>query len=461
MSTVDRSVPADDAVALWGLEAEMSSFEAVMWRAEAEPRLRSDGVVVELLDGTPDWDRLGAAHRRGARLVPRLAQRVVEDPLLLGPPSWVDTELDLEHHLTRVRLDDGAGLGQVLELAAELMMAPFDRTRPLWRSILVEGLPDGTSAYLLKAHHSLSDGTGAIQLFDLMHSGQREPAAHAEPATAQAKRRTRRATDLVAGSLGAALRLTADLLAHPKSPGEVVAYTRSLARVLQPETAGSPLLQPRGLSRRLGVLEVSVDGLRKAGKAAGGSLNDAYLAALLGGLRRYHLLHGTELSELPMAFPVTIRGTDDAPGGNRFAAASMAGPLGDVAPADRIREVSRRSRMARSEPALDFLSRLAPVMARLPAAVLGSLAMRTAERIDLQASNIPGLTRESYLAGCRVERMFVFGPTPGCAIMATLVSHQATCCIGITVDHEAVPDPDTLLRCVEAGLAEVLSVAGS
>jgi diacylglycerol O-acyltransferase len=442
----------------------MSWFETVMWRAEAEPRLRSDGVVVELLDSTPDWDRLCAAHLWGAGVVPRLRQRVVEDPFHVGPATWVDTDLDLDHHLSRIRLEAGAGLDQVLELAAELLMAPFDRSRPLWRSVLVEGLPEGSSAYLLKAHHSLSDGTGAIQLFDLVHSTQAEPLAHKQPAAPQAKRRGGRATDLVTGPLGAALRVTADVLAHPESTGRVVEYARSLARVSQPVAAGSPLLQPRGLSRRLRVLEVPVDDLRKAGKAAGGSLNDAYLAALLGGLRRYHLLHGSDpedLAELPMAFPVTIRGKDDAPGGNRFAAASMSGPLGDLEPAHRIQEVSRRSRAARSESALDFLDRLAPVMAMLPGPLLGALALRTAQRIDLQASNIPGLTRESYLAGSRVERMFVFGPTPGCAVMATLVSHQGTCCIGITVDHQAVPDADALLRCLEEGLAEVLSVGGS
>ena len=433
----------------------MSPFEAVMWRAEAEPRLRSDGVVVELLDSTPDWDRLYAAHEWGAGVVPRLRQRVVEDPFHLTPPRWVDTELDLGHHLSRVRLQAGATLAQVLELAAELLMTPFDRTRPLWRSVMVEGLPGGASAYLLKAHHSLSDGTGAIQLFDLVHSHQREPLLHKEVLHAQ-PRGDGRAIDLVTGPLGAALRVITRLLAHPETTGQVVDYARSLARVSQPVAAGSPLLQPRGLSRRLRVLEVPVDDLRTAGKAAGGSLNDAYLAALLGGLRRYHLLHGRDVAELPMAFPVTVRGKDDAAGGNRFAAASMSGPLGDLPPADRIREVSRRSRIARSEPALDFLSRLAPGMARLPAAVLGALALRTAGRIDLQASNIPGLTRKSYIAGARVERMFVFGPTPGCAVMATLVSHQGTCCIGITVDHQAVTDPDVLLACLEQGFAEVL-----
>ena len=42
-------------------------------------------------------------------------------------------------------------------------MAPFDRARPLWEATLVEGLPDGRAAYLLKLHHSLADGKGLVQ----------------------------------------------------------------------------------------------------------------------------------------------------------------------------------------------------------------------------------------------------------------------------------------------------------
>jgi diacylglycerol O-acyltransferase len=442
----------------------MSSLESVMWRAEVEPRLRSDGVVVELLDRVPDWDRLQQAHLWGASLVPRLRQRVVEDLLRLGPPTWVDADLDLGYHMSRVRLSDGGGLEQVLELAAALLMAPFDPARPLWQSVLVEGLPNGTAAFIMKAHHSLSDGTGAIQLFDLLHSSSPEPSGRGSapalrPSTGVSTvgLAATRGVDVIRGAVPQTLRLLHGVASmRPRTATGALHYARSLARISQPPADPSPLLQPRGLSRRLRVLEVPVADLRAAGKAEGCSLNDAYLAALLGGLRLYHLRCGADPKDLPMAFPVAVRATSDAPGGNHFAAVSMAGPLGDLSPQERIREVSRRSRSARSEPALDFLSRLAPVMSRIPSSPLASLSLRVSERIDLQASNIPGLTRTSYVAGARVDRMFVFGPTPGCAVMATLVSHNGTCCIGITVDHDAVPDPDLLMSCMQEALTELV-----
>ena len=50
-----------------------------MWRAEAaDPRLRVNVSLLELLDPAPDWDRLFAAHEWASRMVPRMRQRVVE-----------------------------------------------------------------------------------------------------------------------------------------------------------------------------------------------------------------------------------------------------------------------------------------------------------------------------------------------------------------------------------------------
>src|ERR1700694_5621405 len=50
----------------WSAETEMSDLEATFWRAEVDPRLRSGGVVMDVLDDVPDWDRLARRPRRGA-----------------------------------------------------------------------------------------------------------------------------------------------------------------------------------------------------------------------------------------------------------------------------------------------------------------------------------------------------------------------------------------------------------
>ena len=172
MPKTDRTASA----AQWGVEPALNDVEALMWKAEASPRLRSSGVFVDLLDRAPEWERLLAAHRWAVDLVPRLRQRVVEDPLRIGPPSWViDEGFDLDYHVRRVRAPEPAAFDEVLTIAQALAMAPLDRARPLWEAVLVEGLADGRAAYLLKLHHSLTDGQASIQLFDLLHAMSPDP----------------------------------------------------------------------------------------------------------------------------------------------------------------------------------------------------------------------------------------------------------------------------------------------
>jgi WS/DGAT/MGAT family acyltransferase len=464
----DEEAPATE----WGVDPSLNDVEALMWKAEASPRLRSAGVFVDLLDGAPDWDRLVAAHEWAIDLVPRLRQRVVDDPLRIGPPTWViDDGFDLGYHLRRVRVPAPATFDEALTVAQSLAMSPLDRARPLWEAVLVEGLTDGRAAYLLKLHHSLTDGQAALQLFDLLHSSTPEPTPDKPRVAADVRRadsRARVVTRQLTGSIGAAwrtagraLELGGDLVRRPQPTVTSGArFAGSLARVTgAPPAAPSPLMTNRGLSRRFGAIDLPLASLRAAGKAVGGSVNDAYLASLVGGLRHYHEAHGIEVGELPIAFPVSLR-TDDHPmGGNRFAGARIAGPVGVAEPRDRIRVIRERVLAAREEPALDFMGFLAPALTRVPAPLLTRMTERMMRATDLQASNIAGLARPAFIAGAEILRMYPFAPVPGAAVMVTLVSHNGTCCIGINVDAAAVPDTDVFVASLRAGFAEVLALA--
>ncbi|MCW2512323.1 MAG: hypothetical protein JWR11_1365, partial [Mycobacterium sp.] len=43
----------DEIGSAWGGGADMSAWEALMWRSDGDYRTRSTGVVVELLDAEP------------------------------------------------------------------------------------------------------------------------------------------------------------------------------------------------------------------------------------------------------------------------------------------------------------------------------------------------------------------------------------------------------------------------
>ena len=477
MSTPQAGPPDDLAAAgaAWSASLEMNPVEAMMWRAEADPRLRSTITTVEVLDCVPDWDRLLAAHDWASRIVPRFRQRVVEPPFGLGSPTWVtDAEVDFAYHMNHIRLSGPGTMQQLLEEAQSMAMRPFDRARPLWEAALVEGLEGDRAGYILKSHHSMSDGIGGVQMLGLLHSRTREPrVGRAEPAAPlgtargplqvlaeQTARRVRTAPTKAVSRTGSALGLAGRMLRRPDHVVlEAARFAGSLGRMaISPDTEPSPLLRDRGLGWRFEVLEVPLADLKAAGKAGGGSLNDAYLAAVLGGFRRYHEHFGVRVETMPMGIPISLRASADSLGGNRFAGVRFAAPVGQPDPGKRIRQVREFVLTVREEPALDATSLLAPVLSRLPAPVLARISGSITSANDVQASNVPGIPWPVYLAGARITRMYPFGPLPGCAAMITLISHNGTCCIGMNLDATAVRDTALLRRCMEEGVQEVLAL---
>jgi len=448
----------------------MSAFETLMWRAE-ERGMHSPVIALQILDTVPDWGRLVAVHEWATRMVPRARQRVVEAPLGLGAPRWSpDPHFELRSHLSRVRLCEGGGFTALLEAAARVAMSPFDRTRSPWQAVLYEGLPDGRAGYLLKMHHAGTDGLGVGQLLAQLHSARREPRADKPqpptPAAAQISglgvlahqvgRDIASLPGLLAGAAGAAR----GVLTHPVGAvGTAFRYASSLRRVLSPPAApGSPLLARRGPNWRFAALDIPLPGLRAAAKAAGATLNDAYLGALLGGYRRYHEALGAPVAAIPMAIPLSLRRPGDPGGGNRIAGARFSGPVHISDPTARIQTIRELILSAKREPAIDTIGLLSPALARLPGAISAPLAGSQTKGNDLQATLLPGVRREMYLAGAHIERVYPYAPLPGCAAMVILVTHGTVGCVGVNFDAAAVTDPELFLRCLSEGFTEVLSL---
>jgi hypothetical protein len=214
-----------------------------------------------------------------------------------------------------------------------------------------------------------------------------------------------------------------------------------------------------GVGTRLVTLDVPLDQLRAAGKAAGASVNDAFVAAVLGAMRIYHEQQGVVVEELPIAMPVSLRSDNDPLGGNRFAGARFAGPMAETDPVVRMRLIREFVVTVKDEPAIGFLDELSPVLTKLPSAVIIELSARLTATSDLQVSNIRGIGHAVYLAGVEVVGMYPFGPRPGVAAMIAMITYNGVCCLGLNVDPDAFPDSDVLSRCLREGFDEVLALA--
>ena len=99
----------------------------------------------------------------------------------------------------------------------------------------------------------------------------------------------------------------------------------SVGRLVAPATEPlSPVMTGRSLSVRFDTLVRPLDDLRMAAKAADGKLNDAFVAGVAGGLRRYHEQHGAPVDALRMTMPINVRTDGDRGRGGQPV---RAGPL--------------------------------------------------------------------------------------------------------------------------------------
>ena len=453
------------------IERHLSDTDAFTMQLERDPLLRSTVVAVALLDQAPDWEVLHDRVERATRLAPTFREKLIQVPLQLAPPRWViDADFDLSWHLRRARIPEGGGIPAVLTFARNVGMGAFDHDRPLWQITLLEGLPDNRAALVIKVHHALTDGIGGIQLATHVVDFERNGSVLG-PVPELPVGRPRGPLDGVADAAIYTARRVTDSLHHlvTFAPGVVVHAVRhpvevvtdaattaaSIARFVRPvTTTQSPVMTSRRLQWRYDVLDVPFAELHDAAHRGGGSLNDAFLAGITGGLRNYHDHHGRDVGTLRVTMPVSIREDDDPEGGNKVTLVRFEVPVGVTDPVERMQLIGARGRAARHERAIPYSNAIAATLNLLPITVTGGML----KHVDFLASNVPGFTGDVYIGGARLDAFYPFGPTLGAAVNFTLMSYGAVCNIGINTDAGAIPDPDILMDCLRRGFDEVLQI---
>ena len=169
-----------------GQPDELSPLDYLLHRGEAHPATRSAFLDLEILDRPADWGRLREAMDRASRVVIRMRQKVVVPPVPTTPPRWVvDPDFDLDYHLRRVALPAPGTLRQLLDLAEVTLQSPLDTSRALWEAVYVEGLAGNEhgsrAALLIKLSHAITDGLGALALFEQIYDTEREPGPRPMP----------------------------------------------------------------------------------------------------------------------------------------------------------------------------------------------------------------------------------------------------------------------------------------
>lgn len=447
----------------------MTDIEALMWRLDRfDARFRSVITVVVVLDRSPG---LAALRRRVdvlTRALPRFRERVVPPVTGWATPSWQpDADFDLAWHVRQVVAGGEGTVDDVLEMAAPMASTGLDPSRPLWHMELVEGMAGGRAAVIVRLHHTFTDGLGAMKLamvlFDLEAGATvpdlppleevRTPSV-AERLAGDVAHETGRVLGALRWAVPTLTGVARDTVADPEQRlAATVGLVRSVARVLTPsDRPASPVMTGRSTGAAFGALSADLEEVRAVAAAAGATVNDMFISAVIDGLRRYHARHASAPEHLRLGMPVNLRDAGDDSLRNQFFPARMMVPLQIQDPMDRLRAVHDLVLDQRRQPALRAYQPLAAAATRIE----GSEALigKVLTSVDVMASNVVGSADPLYLAGARVLRLIPFGPRGGSGLNLTTVSYDGSLHVGVNMDPAATPDTSTLMECLAEAFSE-------
>jgi diacylglycerol O-acyltransferase / wax synthase len=457
------------------------------------------GLLVLDPSGAPGGELTLSALR--AVLEPRLhlaaplRQRLVEVPLGLGRPYWVDDpEFDLEFHLREVALPLPGDAHQLAEQVARIHARPLDRTRPLWEMYLIDGVDGTHSAIYSKVHHAAIDGVSGAEILATVMDLTAEPRVvedvdwmpGALPSRLELLERGLLTTvtqpwDLLR-TLPKTLPHLADLPGAANLPGiravsdlsaavAKVATGRSARNVERRELRAprTPFNGPITAHRRFSFGSLPLSDLKRVKNAFGMTVNDVVMALCTSALRRWLLDHDA-LPSVPIvvAVPVSIRGGDQSgPGGNQISVMFAEMPTQVADPAERLASVmtamSEAKRQFQAVPAtiLQDLSTVIPTaLSGLAARQLFRLVTAPGLPFNLFVSNVPGPQVPLYVAGARVLGLYpvsaVTDMTGGLNI--TLFSYDGSIDFGLIACRELVPDVWNLIDYLRDALSELLEL---
>ncbi|WP_205474495.1 wax ester/triacylglycerol synthase family O-acyltransferase [Nocardioides sp. SYSU D00038] len=450
--------------------------------AEETPSTPRHNATVEIFEPGESgfaFDRLLALVEDRLSFVPRYRQRVQWVPGGLANPVWVDDpHFDLAYHVRRSALPRPGTLDQLRELVSRIVNRPLDRHRPLWEMYVVEGLAEGRVALLHKTHQALVDGVETVDLGQVLLDSSPEPRLDPDDDTWRPRGRPS-----ALGLVGGAVR---DNLTDPETAfGTLTSATSSLLRTAEGMARGSrrvvsglagrrpergtPISGELSQHRRVVAVRTPFESYKTIQQAHGGSINDAILATVAGGLRAWLMTRSESLAGLRTVravVPVSVIDPElEATSlGTQIAPHFVDLPIGEASPVVRLHQVSY-SFLAHKEGGRGVAaSRLASLAGFAPATfhAIGSrvAAAELRRGFSIPITNVPGPQTPLFAAGARMVGTYPVPPLlPGQALAIGVTSYDGWVMYGITADRDLVPDADVLGQCIDEALVELLDTA--
>lgn len=411
------------------------------------------GLVAELLE------------ERLVRRFPRFRQRVV-DPVGRRPAFEEGPSFEVANHVHRRALPGAGGEEELRALVADLIAPPLDPNRPLWHVYLIER-GDGRAALLWRIHHCIADGIALSRvLLSLTDEGEATVDSPHEGGGPGALRRLAglpgEAIDAGRRLGGAVVHEGMETLAHPdhlrELAGTALRDASTAAKLLaSPADAQTDLRASLSGARRVAwTAPFSLATVKEAGHRRRVTINDMLVSALAAALRE-SLASPAHPDEIHAMVPFNLRALDEpvaAELGNDFALILLELPLGDVGPAERLREVSSRMEAIKRSHEAPIAYGLVGAIGLTPPWLEDRLIGFFTEKASLVVTNVPGPRERLSFAGVPIERVLVWAPCSGSLGMTvSIFSYAGEVTVGFMVDTALLADPEPLARVYERELA--------
>jgi diacylglycerol O-acyltransferase / wax synthase len=480
---------------------QLSALDAQFLNVESPSTVGHVGSLV-LLDPSTAPDGGWGLEAVRAVLEPRLhlaapfRQRLVEVPLGLGRPYWVDDpHFDIEFHLRELALPAPGDHEQLGEQVSRIHARQLDRSRPLWEAYVITGLEAGKAAFYSKIHHAAIDGVSGAEILEAIMDVTVEPREVPPEPTPFTPRPMPGVLDLVGRgarqlatdpvevlrTVPRSLRYVDQLPGATNFPGvHLLSRTaNAVGRLLgEPgaETGARELKAPRTPlngtitpHRRFAFGSLPLSDVKIVKNHFGMTVNDVVMALTTAALRRWLLDHDA-LPTVPLvaAVPVSVRTDDErSTGGNQVSVMLAELPTHLADPEQRMLAV--RESMLEAKRAFDAvpasllqdLSALVPTaLSGLAARALFKLATVPGVLFNLFVSNVPGPQLPLYIAGAKVEGIYPASAVTDMtgALNITLFSYDGALDFGLIACRERVPDVWNLIGYLEDAMTEMLEL---
>jgi diacylglycerol O-acyltransferase / wax synthase len=422
-------------------------------------------------------------------LLPMFRRRLLESPLNLDQPYWIeDPEFDLENHVRHRGLPRPGTMQQLADFVCDVISTRLDRSMPLWRMYYVEGLEGGKVALVTKIHHAVIDGVSGAELLSVLLDLTPQPRKIKPPEApwlpdelpAPWKLTYITAKNLLSrpGNLVKLVRDTSPLVyaMGQNAWARRRAALESKAQDVTEEKTGGTAPRMRfnttiTARRSYAFGPLSLADIKTVKNAFGVSVNDVVLCVCAEALRNY-LLEKKELPRQPLiaAIPMSVRTeAEKGAGGNKvtMARAQLATDIAD--PVTRLLALSRK--MGKVKSTMKAIpAKLMQDWAHAPPPAVMAQAARLYENFGIQdllnppynlvISNVPGPPVPLYLAGAPLLANYPISiPYHGLACNITVFSYQNNLDVGITAHRGTVPDAEHLLALMRDALAALLARA--